>query len=113
MASAKDMYAAVIQRLADAPAQEVTVNGDDWEDWEMEGPDRFSKPNDKWYFEVDEDGEVTYEKKDIGVQDLGESFYLTGTFNDWDYDSMTADDTVPGLWTATSWSVQQGGRSSR
>merc|ERR1712187_492232 len=98
-ASQKDKYGAVIQRLADAPAQEVTINGDDWEDWEMEGPDRFSKPNDKWQFEIDEDGEVTYEKVDKDVPELGETMYVTGSFNDWDFDGMEADLSIEGLYS--------------
>merc|ERR1712039_699343 len=101
MASAKDMYSAVIQRLSEAPAQEVTVNRDDWEDWEMEGPDRFSKANDRWQFEVDEDNEVTYEKIDKAIPDVGDSFYLSGSFNDWDYDSMESDISIEGLFSVS------------
>merc|ERR1712050_469370 len=95
----KDIYAACMNKLAEAPAQEVTINGDDWDNWEMEGPERYAKPGDKWEFEIDEDGEVTYEKIDKVLPDAGISFYLTGTFNEWDYSSMESDMEIEGLWS--------------
>mmetsp|Transcript_5422 Transcript_5422/g.11435 ORF Transcript_5422/g.11435 Transcript_5422/m.11435 type:complete len:963 (+) Transcript_5422:81-2969(+) len=97
----KDMYSACMTKLQDAPAQEVTVNGDDWDNWEMEGPERDAKPGDKWEFEIDADGEVTYEKIDKVMPELGSSYYLTGTFNDWDYESMESDMMVDGLFSVS------------
>merc|ERR1719343_431506 len=87
----KDTYNIAIQKLSEAPAQEVTINGEDWEDWFMDGPEKDAKPFDKWEFEIDEDGEVTYEKIDPFEKDLGKEYFLTGTMNDWDYEAFTPD----------------------
>ncbi|CAJ1385702.1 unnamed protein product [Effrenium voratum] len=116
--------------MQDAPPQEVTIVGDDWEadqrlslvlssvftwqDWEMGGPDKDARFNDVFEagrkngrkpldgsVELDPDGVVSYWKKDKEVPDLGSSYFLTGTFNDWRYDEMEADLNVPGLYFAT------------
>merc|ERR1712186_225176 len=100
--SNRDIYEIVIQKIANAPAQDVTITGDDWEDWDMEGPDRFTKPGDAWDIEFEEDGVVTYYKKDRDLPYMGGLFYLTGTFNDWEFDTaMEPDSQVKGLFTAT------------
>jgi hypothetical protein len=104
----KDVYSACMNKLMEAPAQEVTVNGDDWDNWEMEGPERDAKPGDKWEFEIDADGEVTYEKIDKVMPELGSSYYLTGTFNDWDYESMESDMMVDGLYSVSVTISSQG-----
>lgn len=93
----KDLYSVFVKKMQQAPSQKVTVVGEDWEDWEMGGPDRNSKPGDCWDVELDEDGVVSYWRKDREVPDLGSSYYLTGTFNDWSFESLEADGTVAGL----------------
>lgn len=97
----KDLYSLFIRKMQDAPPQEVTIVGDDWEDWEMGGPDKDARFNDVFEVELDPDGVVSYWKKDKEVPDLGSSYFLTGTFNDWRYDEMEADPNVPGLYFST------------
>jgi len=67
----------------------------------MDGPQRDSKPNDKWYIEFDEEGEVCYELVDRYRPGMGESFTLTGTFNDWDHDILEDDLLVEGLYACS------------
>jgi len=98
--SNKDLYSLFIRKMQDAPPQEVTVIGDDWEDWEMGGPDKDAKYGDIFEVELDPDGVVSYWKKDREVPDLGCAYYITGTFNDWKFDSLEADGMVPGLYSA-------------
>mmetsp|Transcript_50718 Transcript_50718/g.159620 ORF Transcript_50718/g.159620 Transcript_50718/m.159620 type:complete len:166 (+) Transcript_50718:3-500(+) len=83
-----------------APAQEVTITGDDWEEWEMGGPEKDSKPGDQWDIEIDEDGVVEYTKKEKEAPELGDSFFITGSFNDWGEDSFDTDDSLTGLYSA-------------
>lgn len=97
----KDLYSLFIRKMQDAPAQEVTVIGEDWEDWEMGGPDKDARLGDVFEVELDPDGVVSYWKKDKEVPDLGCSYYLTGTFNDWKYDELESDSSVPGLYHTT------------
>eukprot|EP00413_Alexandrium_margalefii_P001663 CAMPEP_0204512814 /NCGR_PEP_ID=MMETSP0661-20131031/1157_1 /ASSEMBLY_ACC=CAM_ASM_000606 /TAXON_ID=109239 /ORGANISM="Alexandrium margalefi, Strain AMGDE01CS-322" /LENGTH=872 /DNA_ID=CAMNT_0051517945 /DNA_START=30 /DNA_END=2648 /DNA_ORIENTATION=+ len=97
----KDLYSTVMDRLTSAPAQEVTITGDDWDEWEMGGPERDAKPGDQWDIEIDEDGAVEYTKREREVPELGDAFFLTGSFNDWSYDSLEPDDSLPGLFFAT------------
>jgi len=97
----KDVYVEFIRKLEDAPPQEVTVTSDDWEEWEMGGPERYSKPGDLWAIEIDEDGEVTYTRMPKEPLDLGDSYYLTGSFNDWGYQALEMDDFMAGLHTGS------------
>lgn len=100
--SNKDIYELVIQKIANAPAPDVTITGDDWEDWDMEGPERFSKPGDAWDLEFEEDGVVNYYPKHKELADVGGTYYLTGTFNDWECElAMEPDQQVKGLYTAS------------
>merc|ERR1712150_251353 len=59
-----------------------------------------ARPGDKFEIEIDEDGEVTYTKIDSSTVDLGTSYYLTGTSNDWGYDAMEEDAEMVGLYTS-------------
>lgn len=97
----KDLYSQVMDKIMNAPAQEVTITGDDWDEWEMGGPERDSKPGDQWDIEIDEDGVVEYTKKEKEMPEPGAVFYLTGSFNDWSYESLDADDALPGLHSTT------------
>jgi len=97
----KDLYSLFIRKMQDAPPQEVTIVGDDWEDWEMGGPDKDARFNDIFEVELDPDGVVSYWKKDKEVPDMGCPYYITGTFNDWKYEEMEADASVPGLFYAS------------
>ncbi|CAE7200796.1 ppsA [Symbiodinium sp. CCMP2592] len=86
----KDLYSLFIRKMQDAPPQEVTIVGDDWEDWEMGGPDKDARFNDIFEVELDPDGVVSYWKKDKEVPDMGGS--LTRD---------KADASVPGLFYAS------------
>lgn len=95
----KDMYTILVRKMQAAPPQEVTVVGDDWEDWEMGGPERNCKGGDCWEVELDPDGVVSYWRKDREVPDLGSTYYLHGTFNDWGFDAMEDEGSLPGLFS--------------
>ncbi|CAE8712740.1 unnamed protein product, partial [Polarella glacialis] len=97
----KDLFGLFIRKMQEAPAQEVTIVGDDWEDWEMQGPERNAKNGELWEVELDPDGVVSYSKQDKHLPDLGGAYFLTGSFNDWTFDELEADETVPGLFFTT------------
>mmetsp|Transcript_58063 Transcript_58063/g.186553 ORF Transcript_58063/g.186553 Transcript_58063/m.186553 type:complete len:941 (+) Transcript_58063:54-2876(+) len=99
--SKADVHNQVIDKIMNAPAQEVTITGDDWDEWEMGGPGRHTKPGDQWDILIDEDGVVEYTKKEKEIKDMGSAYYLMGSCNDWGYDSFDSDETVPGLFSAT------------
>eukprot|EP00933_Yihiella_yeosuensis_P040008 TRINITY_DN3421_c0_g1_i1.p1 TRINITY_DN3421_c0_g1~~TRINITY_DN3421_c0_g1_i1.p1 ORF type:complete len:354 (+),score=63.49 TRINITY_DN3421_c0_g1_i1:1-1062(+) len=101
VSSDKDLYSMFIRKMQDAPAQEVTVVGDNWEDWEMPGPEKDPKPGESWEVELDKDGVVSYYRKEREVPDLGSSYFLSGSCNDWGFDELQADDGVPGLYFTT------------
>merc|ERR1712151_1073263 len=96
---ATDSTNLIMDKVLQAPAQEVTITGDDWAEWEMTGPGMEVKPGDQWDIMVDEDGIVEYNKKGKAIKDLGSAYYITGTFNDWEYDALD-DDDITGLHTA-------------
>jgi polyketide synthase-associated protein len=98
---AKDVYALVVKQLTMSEAPEVTITGDNWEEWEMEGPGMDAKPGDVWDVEFDDDGTISWSKQDNDPPDLGNYYDITGTFNEWGYDSMEADESIPGLYTFT------------
>merc|ERR1712190_659014 len=98
-ATARDIYEAVHKRVMDAQAQEVTITGEDWEEWSMDGPQRYAEPGDSWIIEFEEDS-ITYYEKEKTKEELGNKYYLTGTFNDWQYEEMEEDRGNPGLHTA-------------
>lgn len=100
--STKDMYQLAWKKMQEAPAQEVTINGEDWEAWEMDGPGRATdKPGDKWEVEIFEDGEVTYAEQEKKLPELGNSYYLTGTANGWSFDYLDSHESIPGLYVTT------------
>lgn len=94
--ASKYIFQVVIQRV-DAPAQEVTITGDDWEEWEIDFPIKDPKPSDKWDVEIDDDGMVTYMKQEKEPQDVGGEYHLSGTFNNWGHEPCMADHSLDGL----------------
>mmetsp|Transcript_69850 Transcript_69850/g.151953 ORF Transcript_69850/g.151953 Transcript_69850/m.151953 type:complete len:944 (+) Transcript_69850:53-2884(+) len=96
-----DVYRTLIKKIEMAPAPQVKIVGPHWEDWDMNGPHKFSKPGDLWELEVDEDGQVTYLPKEPETCYLGCSYSLTGTFNRWEYELMEEDPRLDGLFVAT------------
>mmetsp|Transcript_43343 Transcript_43343/g.114654 ORF Transcript_43343/g.114654 Transcript_43343/m.114654 type:complete len:938 (+) Transcript_43343:82-2895(+) len=97
----QDTYGMVLRKMQDAPPQEVTITGDDWEDWVVDFPVRHPNPADQWDINIDADGVVNYSRQDRKDKDLGSSYYIVGTFNDYDKEPLFADDQLPGLHTAT------------
>merc|ERR1712032_1734268 len=67
----------------------------------MGGPERRSRLGDMWDIDIDEDGEVTYTRRPKEPLDLGNSYYLTGSFNDWGYQALEMHDFLAGLHTGT------------
>jgi len=98
-ALSKDVYKVFIQKIQDAPPQEVTITGDDWEDWEMGGLVRNPRPDETVDIDIDEDGDVTYTRRPKEPLYLGNSYYLTGSFNDWGYQALEVDSLLAGLHT--------------
>jgi len=96
----RDMQKYVMKKIYDAPAQEVTITGEDWEEWEIEFPTKDPKPADRWDVELDEDGMVLYLKQEIQPQDVGNEYYISGTFNDWGHEPLMPDSSLQGLHVA-------------
>eukprot|EP00929_Paragymnodinium_shiwhaense_P082637 TRINITY_DN43658_c0_g1_i1.p1 TRINITY_DN43658_c0_g1~~TRINITY_DN43658_c0_g1_i1.p1 ORF type:complete len:957 (+),score=200.09 TRINITY_DN43658_c0_g1_i1:199-3069(+) len=97
-----DMYQRFIQKIQTAAAPEVIVTGDDWEHWQVEGPDPNSKPGESWRLELQEDGSIAYTRnEDEEVPDLGGTYYVTGSFNDWTMEAMEPDELLAGLHKAS------------
>merc|ERR1712060_215482 len=96
----KDIHATVLNRIKNATSPEVTITSDDWEDWEMDYPGRYKREGESWDVTIEEDGELMYSKRRIDkITDLGSTFELTGSFNDWGFESLEADESTPGLFT--------------
>jgi hypothetical protein len=87
------------KKLARAPVPEITMNGDNIDDWETTGIDPRGNPGDKWTIEIDDDGVATWEKVEDDVPDFGDEFFIQGTHNGWTPDAMERHDSIPGLWT--------------
>eukprot|EP00406_Dinophysis_acuminata_P048654 CAMPEP_0179302604 /NCGR_PEP_ID=MMETSP0797-20121207/48152_1 /TAXON_ID=47934 /ORGANISM="Dinophysis acuminata, Strain DAEP01" /LENGTH=922 /DNA_ID=CAMNT_0021012143 /DNA_START=56 /DNA_END=2824 /DNA_ORIENTATION=- len=96
----KDTYSTVLNKIRGAGAQEVTIVGDDWETWEMDLPGKATKPNEAWSVNIQEDGDIMYARKPTVPVTLGDSFDITGSFNDWGFESMEADAGIEGLYSA-------------
>lgn len=90
----------VTRSLQDAPRQHVSMPTDDWEDWELDFPAKDVRPGDRWDVEIDEDGVPLYTRRNKVSDNFGASYFLTGTFNDWEYEEMTADEAVPEMHSA-------------
>lgn len=86
------------KKLRQAPAAEITMNGDDVRDWETTGVDPASKYGDKYMIELDEDGVATWEKVDDELVDYGDDFFIRGTFTGFEPQPMEMDHDISGLW---------------
>jgi len=96
----KDVDAWLMRKLLEAPAQQVTVTGDEWEEWDMSGPEKDPKFGDKWSIYIDEDGQVEYVPAEPERVEIGDSsLYLSGSFNAWDYEIMVEEEEdLPGCY---------------
>jgi len=87
------------KKLARAPVAEITMNGDNIDDWETTGIDPRCAPGDKWTIEIDDEGVATWEKVEDEVPDFGDEFFIQGSHNSWAPDAMERHESIPGLWT--------------
>jgi len=97
----KDRVKILVNKIKSAPAQEVAITGEDWEQWEMDGPGKGTKPGDSWDIDINDEGVVLYFEREKEMPDLGSFYYLTGSFNSWSYTPMEADDMLCGLYATT------------
>merc|ERR1719446_226655 len=70
-AGTKDAFKVLVDKIQKAPPQEVTINSEHWEDWEMDGPGKDVKPNQTWDIAVMSDGTVQYLERPEEIKDLG------------------------------------------
>jgi hypothetical protein len=99
-AGSKSAFKTILAKVQQAPPQEVTINGEDWQDWEMDGPGKDIKPGQSWDICILSDGTVQYMEKEPDVRDLGTFYYITGSFNNWTLTPMEQDDMLDGLYSA-------------
>lgn len=98
-AGSKDAFKVVLDKIQKAPPQAVTINGEDWEDWEMDGPGKNVEPGQSWDICILSDGTVQYVEREPDVKDLGTFYYITGSFNNWARIPMEQDDMLDGLYS--------------
>jgi polyketide synthase-associated protein len=96
-APSTNVYEALIQRIERAPAPDVMITSENWEEWLTDGPEWDSKPGDSWNLEVDANGAVSYLRKEKVSKVLANSFFLTGTFNGWKHEALEEDSILTGL----------------
>jgi hypothetical protein len=98
--SAQDPYSAFQLKLRQAPPAEITINGDEFEDWETTGCDPNAGDGDEYMINIDQDAVAEWEKVEPDLPDsYGDEFALQGTFNNWSPDTtMTRHESIPGLW---------------
>jgi hypothetical protein len=89
-----------LKKLSMAPPAEITMNGDDVDDWDTTGLDPRADPSTQWRVFLDEDGVVVWEKDDDG-QDYGDEFFLQGSVNNWRAEPLDRDGNISGLWYGT------------
>jgi polyketide synthase-associated protein len=96
----KDPYTTFQSRLRLAPPAEVTINGDEFEDWETTGCDPKAEVGDQYVIHLDVDGIAEWEKVEPDLPDTyGDDFALQGTHNNWTPDEgMSRHESIPGLW---------------
>lgn len=100
----KDPTKAFQMKLSFAPAAEVTINGDEVEDWETTGMDPRAQPGDEYLVSLAPDGVVEWEKYEPDLPDsYGDEFFIQGTFNDWSTSEtpMERHSSIPGLWVGS------------
>jgi len=100
-AGTKDVFKTLVDKIQRAPAQEVTISSENWEDWEMDGPGKDVKPDQSWDIAVMSDGTVQYMEKAAEVKDLGTFYYVASSVNNWEYEAMEQDDMLEGLYSTT------------
>jgi len=87
------------KKLKTAPPAEITMNGDDVNDWETSGPDPHADPLASYTVNLEEDGTITWEKVDPELMDYGSEFFIQGSFNEWETEALDQHSSITGLWT--------------
>jgi len=96
-----DPLTSFMKKLKNASPAEITMNGDDVNDWDTTGLDPRATTGCLWRISIDEDNVVTWEKDDSDPVDYGDEFFLQGTANEWIPEPLDRDEDVPGLWKGT------------
>mmetsp|Transcript_6681 Transcript_6681/g.14618 ORF Transcript_6681/g.14618 Transcript_6681/m.14618 type:complete len:939 (+) Transcript_6681:75-2891(+) len=97
-AQSADLPKLLMDKVHRAPPPEVTITGPDWEDWEVEGPGRQPKAGEVWGLRLDEDGVVSFERRQRDEEDLGShSYFAAGSYNNWSFEQLEPDDMLSGL----------------
>lgn len=101
--ASQDPYRAFQKKLEKAPPGEVTITGDEVEDWETTGCDPRAELGDTFMIKLDEDGIAEWEKAEPELPDsYGDEFAIIGSMNGWSESvDMERHATIPGLWTGT------------
>jgi len=99
-AFAADPYKMFQKKLSNAPPGEISIEGDDIDDWETTGIDPRCSPSDKYEIQMDNDGVASWEKVDDDA-DYGDEFFIQGTFSNWESEPMDPHSSIPGLWVGT------------
>lgn len=97
----QDAYSAFNKKLRLAPPAEITMNGDDVEDWETTGMPAVIEQGVKYQVLLDEDGIATWEEVHEEEPDYGDEFYVIGTHNEWEPDALDRHPSINGLWTGS------------
>lgn len=102
-ATQKDPNLAFQKKLRQAPPAEITINGDEYEDWETTGCDPKAEHGDEYAIRIDADGVAEWEKVEPEMPDeYGDEFALQGSFNNWASDTpMSRHESIPGLWVGS------------
>mmetsp|Transcript_71275 Transcript_71275/g.208941 ORF Transcript_71275/g.208941 Transcript_71275/m.208941 type:complete len:943 (-) Transcript_71275:79-2907(-) len=95
-----DPTAVFQKRLAAAPPAEITMNGDDVQQWETTGLDPRADRSSRWTILIDDDGVAEWELDDLPPEH-GDKFYIRGTFSDWMPEELERHDEFSGLWSGT------------
>lgn len=100
--AAQDPKAVFQKKLQNSPPAEITMSGDDWEDWETTGIDPGAEPGTLYKVILEDDGTARWEKDDAyETEPQGEEFYIQGTHSNWDPVALERHATIPDLWTGT------------
>jgi len=98
--ASKDVYDAAYRRLRSLPQQTVAMPSLDWEDWEVDFPPRFPRPDDVWDVELDDEGGALFSRRSRTLAELSADLAIIGSFNDWARLPLEAEPDELGLFVA-------------
>jgi len=100
-AANQDNNTAFQKKLLKAPAAEITMNGDDVNEWETNGLDPRAEPGSRWKISLDEDGVAEWERDDDDMPEFGDEFFIQGSHNSWSPEVLERHDSISGLYTGS------------